>query len=130
MPRSRIRFTLAHEIAHILLGHEMKINIIGNFRSKYTVENKDEFTNNPIESEANIFAASLMAPACVLWALNIKDENSIMELCGLSYTSAKVRLERMKILYKRNAFLTSPLEKQVYKQFLPFIESNILRFKI
>ena len=47
--------------------------------------------------------------------------------CNISLTSAKIRVERMKLLYKReqeflqkygrSCFLQSPLEQKVYKQF-------------
>jgi len=42
-------------------------------------------------------------------------------LCHISYAAARFRAERMKLLYERNKFLTSPLEQQVYLQFKEFI---------
>lgn len=96
----RRRFTLAHELGHIFLGH----NVGGGYTP-------DE------ETAANIFASRLLAPACVLWALDIHDAQGIKDLCNISFTAASVRAERMKVLYARNKFLLSDLERQVYNQF-------------
>lgn len=53
-----------------------------------------------------------------------KAVKEIAELCGVSLTSAKYRAERMKILYERQNFLTSPLERKIYEQFKDFIETE------
>ena len=110
---SRLRFTVAHELGHIILGH------VG----KYALVNREPSQNdNPIEQEANIFASRLLAPACVLWGCKVKSAEDIMKLCDLSYQAADFRMERMKVLYARNKFLTSPLEKIVFDNFKPFIK--------
>lgn len=111
-PRQRQRFTAAHELGHLLLGHVGKFNL---------VNREPAATDNPIEQEANVFASRLLAPACVLWALNIHTPEEIAELCQISYQAAKFRAQRMELLYQRNKFLTSELEVAVYKQFEPFI---------
>ena len=113
-PKARKRFTVAHEIGHILLGH------VGRY---HLVNREPSDSDNPIERAANVFAARLLAPACVLWALNAQTPEEIMKLCDISYQAAEYRAARMQELYRRNMFLTSPLERQVHKQFLPFIES-------
>ena len=116
------RFTVAHEIGHILLGH------VGEYQ---LVNREPSPTDNPIEQAANVFASRLLAPACVLWALNIHSAEEIAELCKISKTAATFRAERMKVLYARekqflkergkSCFLLSPLEKQVFEQFKEFI---------
>lgn len=113
----RKRFTVAHELGHILLGH------VG----KYKLVNREPSPNdNPIEHEANIFASRLLAPACVLWGCNVQNADEISKLCGISRQAAEYRLERMQELYKRNKFLKSPLERQVYAQFKDFISNHLL----
>lgn len=113
----RQRFTVAHELGHILLGH------VG----KYRLLNREPTPNdNPIEQAANVFASRLLAPACVLWALNARTPEEISSLCQISYDAATFRAERMKLLYERGQFLASPLERQVYQQFLPFIKEKRL----
>lgn len=104
------RYTIAHEIGHILIG------------------------DSSSEYEAERFAMGILAPACVLWGLGIHDSESISELCDISLVSARIRAERMRLLYKRerefiekygrSCFLRSKLEQQVYKQFEPFIYKN------
>ena len=112
---TRQRFTAAHELGHILLGHVGKYQLVNREPSP---------SDNPIEQEANVFASRLLAPACVLWALNVRTPEEIAALCQISYQAATYRAERMELLYKRNKFLSSPLEQQVYQQFLPFIQSR------
>lgn len=109
----RQRFTVAHELGHILLGHVGKYQLVNREPSPQ---------DNPIEQAANVFASRLLAPACVLWALNARTPEEIAQLCRISHQAAAFRAERMAILYERGKFLSSPLEREVYAQFLPFID--------
>ena len=109
------RYTIAHEIGHILLG------------------------KNISEYEAERFAIGILAPACVIWTLNIHEPEDIANLFNISITSARIRAERMELLYKReqefirtrghSCFLQSPLERQVYQQFKPFIDEYKNKFR-
>lgn len=111
----RCRFTIAHELGHIFLGHELT--------NGYHARTFD--TSRPeIEQQADIFAARLLAPACVLWALDIHSAAEISALCDISNAAAQIRAERMAILYSRNKFLISPLEREVYKNFYDYINSK------
>ena len=83
--------------------------------------------DNLIEMEANIFASRLLAPACVLWGCGVKTAEEIQQLCNISRQAAEYRMERMRILYARNKFLTSPLERRVYSQFEDYIQKNKIR---
>ncbi len=113
----RQRFTAAHELGHILLGH------VG----KYKLVNREPTAgDNPIEQAANVFASRLLAPACVLWGCNMRTADEIAVNCKISRQAAEYRAERMDILYKRNAFLTSPLECKVYNNFNQYIETHKL----
>lgn len=94
------RYSIAHEIGHILLG------------------------NDSSEYEAERFAIGILAPACVLWGIDVHSAEDIAKICNISPTSAQIRAERMEILYKRNKFLVSPLERQVFEQFSDFINSK------
>lgn len=109
---ARQRFTCAHELGHILLGH------VGRYK---LVNREPTRGDNPIELEANVFASRLLAPACVLWALDAREPEEIAALCRISQQAAQFRAERMKLLYARNRFLSSPLEQKVYEQFGEFI---------
>ena len=118
LPIGRKRFTVAHELGHIVLGHPL----IAGFHARTTGGSLPQ-----TESEANIFASRFLAPACVLWGLNIHTSADISRICEISKEAAEIRAKRMDELYKRNMFLTSPLERRVYNQFKVFIEQN--RFK-
>lgn len=111
----RQRFTCAHELGHILLGH------VGRYK---LVNREPTRGDNPIEQAANVFASRLLAPACVLWALNVRTPEEIAALCQISHQAAAFRAERMAILYERGKFLSSPLERQVHDQFREFIQTN------
>lgn len=115
MSAGRTRFTVAHELGHILLGH------VGRYQ---LVNREPDPGDNPIEQEANVFASRLLAPACVLWGCGVKTPEEIARLCDISLQAAQIRAGRMEELYKRGRFLTSPLERRVYEQFLPFISAH------
>lgn len=113
-PPARIRFTVAHELGHLVLGHVAP-------GQRTTVNREPTPADDPIETAANQFAARLLAPACVLWGLDVHATEEISELCHISQQAAEFRAERMAVLYQRGKFLTSPLEREVYERFLPFI---------
>ncbi len=113
--RQRNRFTVAHELGHIFLGHELEK------RNQMTQTFIKSETN--AEQEANIFASRLLAPACVLWSLGLRNSDEIASVCDISHTAAKFRAERMVTLYKRNRFLIAPLERAVYNNFKTFLQN-------
>lgn len=106
------RFTVAHELGHILLGHMLTDKV------KYrTFEKRDEE-----EQAADMFAARLLAPACVLHELQALTIEQIQQVCNISYTAAKNRAERMQVLEARNKYYLHPLERKVEQQFENFIK--------
>lgn len=122
---ARQRFSVAHEIGHIIL-HES---------TTATVMNREIASNdNPMETEANIFASRLLAPICVIHYLNLNSPQEIAESCNISITAATIRYERLRIIRERDVkmrashgygcFLLSPLERQVYKNFERFITKH------
>lgn len=114
---TRRRFTLAHELGHIFLGH-----ILVDTPQGRTFDSSRPET----ERQANVFASRLLAPACVLWGINAQTAEQIASVCNISYEAAKIRAERMEVLRKRGKFLTSPLERQVSQQFESYIKNNRL----
>lgn len=111
-PSYRCRFTIAHELGHIFLGHLM-IN---------TPMYRTFAIRDDNENAANVFARDLLAPACVLHELGITKADDIAKLCNIGITAAGYRSERMKVLEARNAWYIHPLERQVYKLFENFIK--------
>jgi len=110
----RCRFTIAHELGHIFLGH-MIVN-----QTTY----RTFAVQNDTESAANVFARDLLAPACVLHELKALTAEEISRLCNISLEAATYRANRMHELEKRNAFYKHPLEQKVIKQFNQFINKN------
>ena len=117
LPLGRKRFTVAHELGHIFLGHPL----VAGYHARTTGEKLPQ-----TESEANVFASRFLAPACVLWGLNAHTAAEISRFCEISAEAAGIRAKRMAELYKRNMFLTSPLEQRVFSQFKDFIKQNRL----
>lgn len=114
-PPPAARFTIAHELGHIFLGHAL---VKGYART-------NRFVIKPqTESEADVFASRLLCPAVVLWGLNLHTADEIAAACNVSRTAARIRAERMRELYRRDKFLTSPLERAVYARFEEFIKNN------
>lgn len=113
--RPRRRFTLAHELGHAVMNHNT-----GTIHYR-----NSEFDNesSPDELQANVFARDILMPATALAALDIHTPEEIMTLCDISYQSAKIRAERLELLYQRNKFNSHPLERQVREQFDDFIRN-------
>ena len=102
----RWRFTMAHEFGHITLLH------------------LDKLANNQYEREANMFAARVLMPMCVIKECGAYTPAAISNLCGVSLTAATYRAERLQMLLARQKFYTSPYEVKVLRQFKKFIKQN------
>ncbi|MBR1592422.1 MAG: ImmA/IrrE family metallo-endopeptidase [Ruminococcus sp.] len=109
------RYSIAHELGHIYLGHLTSENIC------HRLSGSRDNPRLPVEYQAERFAMDILAPACVLWALDIHSAQDIARLCNISLSDASIRAKRMNTLYKRDKFLSSSLEKQVYELFEGFI---------
>lgn len=123
---SRYRFALAHELGHIILQH--KVQRLD--KSVYAFEGREnagDFMADPAldaDQDADMFAIRLLAPACVLHSLQVKNTWELGALCGLPDEAAAMRADRMALLDHRNAFYVHPLEKQVRILFDPFIREK------
>lgn len=105
-------FTVMHELGHYLLGHLGDVPLSRSYDSIRPEE----------EQAADRFATDMLMPACALWGLNIHTPEDIASLCNVSMQAAQIRARRMDELYRRNMFLSHPLERQVFKQFQQFIQ--------
>lgn len=115
VPVENRRFTIAHELGHIFLGHPLK---------KRNYAQTIDKMRPSLERDADMFAIRLLIPACVMWGLNIHTPEEISQVCGVPIQTARVRAKRMELLYGREKFLSSELEKKVYEQFKAFIDSR------
>ena len=116
-PPQRQRFTIAHELGHILAGD------VGRYK---LVNREPSPRDNPIETRANVIASRILAPACVLWGCGVCSAQDIARICDISYAAASFRWQRMQLLYARGKFLASPLERQVFEQFRDYIQEHKL----
>lgn len=86
VPYTRVRWTLAHELGHIVLGHlkdfeQTAINRGGILAEEYDV----------LEKEADFFAAELLEPMAILKEVGAWRAEEITQLCWDSKTAAENR---------------------------------------
>lgn len=113
----RQRFTVAHEVGHLVLGHVQA--------RCYTTHNSEpSHSDCRAEQQANIFAARLLAPACVLHALGITSAEEISRVCYISMQAAQTRAARIAVLDQRDRYLSHPLERQLFAQFKDFLSAR------
>ncbi len=118
MPYTRIRWTIAHEIGHIVLGHfhdfaidELKKSAAANGGSPVHV----------LELEADIFAAELLQPMPILRAIGNLTVAQIQELCGVSKKAATNR--KIDLAWWGNTHVAHLLEEKLIPQFGPYLNS-------
>lgn len=81
---TRKAFTIAHELGHFLL-HNTILNEEG--KEKYKVLYRKplgELNSDPVEQEANCFAANLLVPSSLLVKYKNSDINTIAKIFGVS----------------------------------------------
>lgn len=116
-PAGRQRFTIAHELGHIILGH------VGD--GQYTLVNREpDPKDDPHETQANQFAARILAPACVIHAMGVTRAEDISRICNISLPAAQFRAARLAVLEGRGKYLSHPLERRVFEQFTGFLSAQ------
>ncbi|NPA50955.1 MAG: ImmA/IrrE family metallo-endopeptidase [Epsilonproteobacteria bacterium] len=97
-PINRIRFTIAHELAHFLLGHlneEKKF-----FRD--TTENFNTNSHLPKEIEANKMAAKILMPEdkikYLIFEKNITSIKELAKIMKVSEVAMKYRLQNLGLI--------------------------------
>ena len=110
------RLSIAHELGHIFLGHDICYAEYFSVRvfKKETVS----------EKQADSFAIKLLTPACVIWGLGLDSAEDIADHCRVPLPAAKKRMARMTTLYKRNKFLSTASETAVYANFRKYIKNE------
>lgn len=99
----RIRFSIAHEIGHFMLGHYSKL--------KSGVISEDE-----AESEAHFFAGKLLAPN---WAIDLLESKDCVSICKNFEVSYECGIYRLNCYHKWVAkerplsSIETPLRKRV-----------------
>ncbi|WP_294405740.1 zinc ribbon domain-containing protein [uncultured Clostridium sp.] len=106
----RIRWTLIHELGHILLNHLKEIKGLKIFRNSIS-----EPQYKSLEAEANRFAALLLANPMLLNIIGINNSSDIGNICNISLEASEYRFsDYLKwSKYKR----VSPLEMKIINNF-------------
>lgn len=105
--KQRNRFTICHEIGHIILHSVYK--------------------NERLEKEANMFASRILMPMLLIKELNITTAEELSIICDVSIEAATFRLKRFNEIKGRERFYTNPREKQLYNQLKEFIQRSKIR---
>lgn len=116
--KQRQIWTLAHEFAHIMIGH---------LNSSKTAVFRNEFSNNEydwMEREADYLASQLLANDLILNEVKVKNAYELSKLCNLSKQASINRFKD----FKRISFLKfrfSVLERLIIGQFRLFIQTTV-----
>lgn len=81
-PPARMRFTLAHELGHIFLGHIGSLAPLCKCTGSLT-----------LDQQADLFASYLLCPPLLLQALHAGNPGQIVHLCDVSLPCASARLK-------------------------------------
>lgn len=113
----RIKWTLAHELGHVLLNHHSNERT-KLFRQNGLLDNEYDW----MEAEANRFASLLLANPIILDSLNIQSSTDIKNICGLSTEASKYRYKDY-LKWSKNK-LISVNDRKVFSQFSDFINKK------
>lgn len=107
----RIRWTLAHELSHIILHH------LEDYNARQTwLATPEEI--GVLDSEANACASELMSPACVLYSIGCCDRDTIHETCDISYEAAGIR---QNLFDKIDIYKLNRTEQKLLPQFSEYM---------
>lgn len=92
----RNRFTLAHELAHVVLGHSgTRSRAVGvDFRRQASVSGVGRE-----EAEANVWAGAFLMPELIVKSCNSAAELAVK--CGVSVEAARIRMELLERRFRR-----------------------------
>lgn len=123
-PHTRQRFSIAHEIGHILL----------HINPEARVYHRVPHVFSSVESEANVFASRLLMPLSVLHLIDLDSPEEIAELCDVGISTAVVRFKRLcQVRHNSSArrkeknygtFMLSSKERAVCDNFKDFIAAE------
>lgn len=106
--KSRVAFTLMHEVGHIVCGH-------------FNGQTIESGKYRKFEREANFFASNVLAPAAVVNACNLQTPQILQAACGISSSAAKARLRELESWRKH------PVDTEILKAFNCYIQISTRR---
>lgn len=111
----RARFTIAHEIGHIILGHDRVRHRRADYRHDQAASNV-----RADERQANIFASALLAPYHLS---NLTDTTSISDLAShfqISLQAAEIRLLELQRQYR----IANGIKRELPESVRKYLEEN------
>ena len=121
-PEGRIRWTIAHELGHILCEH------FNNNKTKVARDvTLDDDEYKLMEKEANYFASMLLSHSAVLSKININKPNEIEYFCNLSKQASTITFENLKKWNRYNFTIYS--DRNIINYFQNYINSKINDYK-
>ncbi len=132
MPPVRIIFSIAHEIGHIVLGHD--IELITEYRKKKDLRFKQLYGQS--EVEANYFAACLLMPEAIINRLKSLGcyitKEFLQSSFGVSESAAEIRIKTLRRNSQRYVSYWNKdksLDSAVMQKFSDFIRKTAPRRK-
>ena len=113
----RIRWTLAHELSHILLHYHPKK------RSPLTPSPAGK--KDPMEREADQLAKEILGPRVVLHFCGVSSQGELRELTGFSHEAADYRFAELEAFRRQRSAIVSRDDLRLFLQFEPFITAYI-----
>lgn len=98
MPTGRIRFSLMHELGHLVLNHT-------------------EPRNEKQETEANYFASNILAPRMAIHYAKCKNLKDVSKAFGMTYEAADYAFQDYRRWHRRAVYKMSELDKAMYMHF-------------
>lgn len=127
-PDTRINWTLAHELGHFVLKHHIDFD-----ETKLARGGLTDKEYKILDSEADAFAAELLAPIIVTIAANWDSKDALMQHCGLSSMAARNRSRTLRSIknvkecyfkYERELYYT--FYNYIYKKFCPECKTSFV----
>ncbi len=98
MSFAKIRFSIMHEIGHIVLGH-------------------GEYSNDNLEAQANYFSSHILAPRIAIHYSECKNYTHVAHKFGLSYEAAQYAFDDYRKWHRHAIYKMSTYDRLMYNHF-------------
>lgn len=112
---NRYRWSIAHELGHIMLGHHVATRKTRIFRSSLSGAEYDY-----LEEEADYFAQLILVPHSPLLGFNIQTSNHIQILCKISGPASRKRFYEF-TEWKRHVDGNDEYDKRIFYFYFDFV---------
>ena len=95
----RYRWSIAHELGHVILRHHLLSNSTKLFRNQLSKEEYKRF-----EDEADCFASYLLVPHVALYISRVRTQEDLRKYCKISKAAADVRISEYNQWLENNRY--------------------------